>query len=74
MQDKALSCNQLEFLNLIVNHLTERGVMYPALLYEPPFTGYAPQGPEALFSLTQVNQLYQTLAHIKATATVAQRA
>ena len=74
LQDKALGSNQMEFLNLIVNHLTERGVMDPALLYEPPFTGYAPQGPEALFTRAQVNQLFQTLDHIKTTATVAQRA
>ncbi|UJW79887.1 DEAD/DEAH box helicase family protein [Hydrogenophaga sp. SL48] len=74
LQDKALGSNQMEFLNLIVNHLTERGVMDPALLYEPPFTGYAPQGPEALFTRAKVNQLFQTLDHIKATATVAQRA
>lgn len=32
---KTLSANQLEFINLIVDHLTEHGVMDPARLYEP---------------------------------------
>jgi type I restriction enzyme R subunit len=33
---KTLAANQIEFVNLIVDHLTEQGVMDPALLYESP--------------------------------------
>jgi type I restriction enzyme R subunit len=68
---KALTANQLEFVNLIVTHLTERGVMEPGLLYEPPFTSYAPQGPDALFTSAQVDELFGVLDHIKATALAA---
>ena len=39
---KTLSANQIEFVNLIVNHLTEHGVMEAALLYESPFTAPPP--------------------------------
>ncbi|MGE0498455.1 MAG: DEAD/DEAH box helicase family protein [Ramlibacter sp.] len=66
-----LSANQIEFVNLIVTHLTERGVMEPGLLYEPPFTGHAPRGPDALFTPAQVENLFQVLEQIKLTAMAA---
>ena len=45
---------------------------FKVLAYEPPFTGFAPQGPDALFTSAQVEELFGALAHVKATATVAQ--
>ena len=68
---KTLSANQLEFVNLIVIHLTERGVMDVGLLYEPPFTSYAPQGPDALFSAAQIDVLFGVLDGIRASAIAA---
>ncbi len=68
---KALSSNQLEFVNLIVAHLTKRGVMDAALLYEPPFTNYAPQGPDALFNSEQIEELFVVFDDIRATALAA---
>jgi type I restriction enzyme R subunit len=38
IQGKTFIANQLEFVNLVVDHLTEHGVMEPARLYESPFT------------------------------------
>lgn len=45
----SLSANQIEFLNLVVDYLTEHGVMEPGALYESPFTDLSPAGPDMLF-------------------------
>jgi hypothetical protein len=39
----------LEFLDLIIDHLTARGVMDPKLLYESPFTDFDNNGVEGVF-------------------------
>jgi type I restriction enzyme R subunit len=68
---KALSANQIEFVNLIIDHLTEHGVMDVARLYESPFTDLTPHGPDSLFSEAQVDELLSTLGHLHQTAVAA---
>lgn len=46
---RTLSANQIEFLNLVIDYLTERGVMEPRLLYESPFTDLDALGVEGVF-------------------------
>jgi type I restriction enzyme R subunit len=43
------SKNQIAFVNLIINYLTEHGVVDPSRVYESPFTSVAPAGPDHLF-------------------------
>jgi type I restriction enzyme, R subunit len=65
---KTLGSNQIEFVDMIVNHLTEHGVMDASLLYESPFTDIAPHGPEGIFTARQVNELVSILSGIRAAA------
>lgn len=68
---KTLTANQIEFVNLIVNHLTEHGVMGAALLYESPFTDVTPRGPDELFTLSQLDELLRILDEVRAAALAA---
>ncbi len=62
------TANQLEFIDLIVQYLTENGVMDPARLYESPFTDISQQGPEALFLPEKVTEMVRVLDEIRARA------
>ncbi len=71
LNGKAWNANQIEFVNLIVNHLTAHGVMAAAMLYESPFTDLTPQGPDGLFSSGQVDELVKILDSVRARAIAA---
>jgi type I restriction enzyme R subunit len=62
------SASQIEFVNLIVNQLTEQGVMSAKLLYESPFTDIAPTGPDGLFGPTLIEQLMAAIDGVQAAA------
>jgi type I restriction enzyme R subunit len=65
---KVLSANQLEFINLVVDHLTAHGVMEPARLYESPFTDITPSGPDGLFKPAELDELMFSLEAVRTSA------
>lgn len=62
---RTLSANQIEFLNMIIEHLTERGVMDPGLLYESPFTDLDAMGVEGIFKSGDVVELVDILEEVR---------
>lgn len=66
--DTTLTGNQLAFVNLIIDQLTQRGAVNLTLLYEALFTGYAPTGPDGLFTNAHVTALIAVLHRVTATA------
>ena len=59
------TASQIEFINLIVQYLTENGVMGVARLYESPFIDISQQGPEALFLPIRVTEMVRVLDEIR---------
>ena len=68
---KTLTANQLEFVNVVVDHLTAHGVMEPGRLYESPFTDITPQGPDELFKPAELDELLRRLEAIRTSAIAA---
>lgn len=65
LNGRRLTANQVEFLNLVIDHLTARGVMDPELLYEAPYTDFDRNGIEGVFDQTDVARLVQILREIE---------
>ena len=60
-----LTADQHEFLNLLIDHLTARGVMDPGLLYEAPFTDFSSNGVEGVFETADVVRLVEILQEVE---------
>ena len=67
---KTLAANQIQFINLIIDYLTQSGWMTAAQLYESPFTDFSPKGVEGVFGSEQVLQLVGILTDIRNRAAV----
>jgi type I restriction enzyme, R subunit len=65
---RALTAHQLEFVNMVIDHLTARGAMDPRLLYESPFTDLDPLGVAGVFKEGEVVELIQILQDVKGRA------
>ncbi|MEU0076295.1 DEAD/DEAH box helicase family protein [Micromonospora tulbaghiae] len=68
LTSRTLSANQINFVNLIVAHLTQNGVMEPERLYDSPFSDIAPQGPDSIFPSADVDRLITILNSVRETA------
>ncbi|SDI79100.1 type I restriction enzyme, R subunit [Arthrobacter subterraneus] len=62
-----LTAAQLDFVNMIVQHLTRNGVMEVGQLYESPFNSLAPAGPEQLFREEDLDALDGVLRQFRET-------
>lgn len=63
-----LNANQIEFINLIIDYLTERGAMDPRRLYESPFTDFDDQGISGLFPQIEIQRIVQVLNEVRGRA------
>ncbi|MEP9399773.1 DEAD/DEAH box helicase family protein [Mesorhizobium sp. KR2-14] len=66
--DGAATAEQIEFIDMVIEHLTEKGTMDPGLLYESPFIDIAPTGPEQILGEHRVVQLVKKIQAINDSA------
>ena len=65
LDGKPMTANQIEFVDLIINQLTEFGTMDPERLYQSPFTDLAQHGPEGLFGEAEVERLVTAIRAVQ---------
>ena len=68
LDDKRYNVNQIRFVEMVINYLTEHGTVDPGRIYESPFTSVAPEGPEAILP-DDVDEFFQIVKHFHDTAT-----
>lgn len=64
LANRTLNANQIEFVNHIIEHLTERGAMDPRRLYESPFTDFDDQGVSGLFPKADVDKIVELISEL----------
>lgn len=64
LNDATATASQLTFVKMIVECLTRNGAMTEDLLYNTPFTDFAPTGPEGIFPEPKVKLLDETIRDI----------
>jgi len=69
LDQKTHTSNQIEFVNDVINYLTENGTMPPERLYEAPYTDFHPLGVDGLFKSADVDRLIELLNEVRQRAT-----
>jgi type I restriction enzyme R subunit len=67
LSGRTLTANQIEFVNMIVDHLTENGAMDPALLYSSPYTDFSPRGVDGVFGAPEAAEIVSILRSVTKT-------
>ena len=65
LSDTSFTTSQLRFVQMVVEELTANGVVEVARLYESPYTDYAPNGPDSLFTDAQVDDIVAVLDDVR---------
>jgi type I restriction enzyme R subunit len=68
LDDKRYSKNQIQFVTLIIDELTERGIVEIARVYEAPYIAIAPEGPEAIFDDADLDRILTAIKSLSLSA------
>jgi len=68
MQTKNLNAAQMQFLDKIIDHIVQTGMMKPGDLYEQPFTFLDDRGIDGVFEPADRDQIFGILTNIRQNA------
>ncbi len=68
LDDKRYSVNQIRFVEMVIDYLTDRGTITPERVYDDPFTTVAPQGPETIFAPADLEEFFNIVDHFHQSA------
>ncbi|MDO5647515.1 DEAD/DEAH box helicase family protein [Paracoccus sp. (in: a-proteobacteria)] len=71
LASRDLTADQIEFIDLILDSLTENGLIDPKLFYESPFTDIDDMGIAGVFSTDDAQQVISIVRHLNSTANAA---
>jgi len=69
LDNKNYTRNQITFVNLVIDYLTEHGAIDAGRVYESSFTAVAPEGPDAIFPAPDLDEFFNIIKHVADTAT-----
>lgn len=64
LDQSVYTADQIQFVTMIIDHLTKNGAIAPGLLYEQPFTDFHYNGLDGLFGDEQANRLLAVIQAI----------
>ncbi|MBK7019182.1 MAG: DEAD/DEAH box helicase family protein [Candidatus Microthrix sp.] len=64
LDEKKYSKNQIAFVDLIINELAERGIVEAKRIYEAPYIGLAPEGPDGIFVELDVRRILELVGQL----------
>ncbi len=64
LKDSLFTANQISFITTIIDHLTQKGIMQPDSLYDPPFTNFHFGGIKGVFNDNRVDDIINIIKNI----------
>ncbi|HKZ02898.1 MAG TPA: DEAD/DEAH box helicase family protein [Pyrinomonadaceae bacterium] len=68
LNDHRFNSRQIAFINLIIDYLSQNGVIEPSKLYEPPYTDFNTSGLDGVFQDKDANRIVDIIRTIRTNA------
>ncbi len=68
LNEHRFNSTQIQFINLIIDYLSQNGVIEPAKLYEPPYIDFNTSGLDGVFQDKDADQIVGILKSIRQNA------